>query len=100
MSRVPFRAQQALLFGRRNQKQDRATRFFGRRQIRERPGNFEDRSDTARVIERAVVDRVAALIRSPDTEMIPMRGKNDILVTEFRVTPRKNRNHVRSFDPL
>ena len=33
------------------------------------------------VIKRAVVDHIAALIRRANTEMVPMSGKNNVLVS-------------------
>ena len=56
-----LRAEQALLFGRVGDDQDRAARPLGRG--RERARHFEQRGDAGGIVERAVVDPIAGARR-------------------------------------
>ena len=67
--RVIFRPEQALLFCRDSEEHDRAV---GARLARECAGLFDQLADARRVVERAIVDRVTAIVRSADAEMVPV----------------------------
>src|SRR5437867_9620025 len=96
MPRIPLGTEQALLFRRGNQKQNRPSRFLSRRQARKDTRDFQNRGHASRVIEGTVVNRIAFLIRRADAEMIPMRY--DKLITEFRIATRKDRDDIRRLD--
>src|SRR6266852_2141996 len=94
MSRVPFRANQPLLFSGWEQKQNRTTWPLRPRELHERLCDSQDRSATGRVIERPIINRVAILIGRADAEVIPVSRKHNVLIAQTRVAPSQRADNV------
>ena len=65
-------------------------------QLGKRPRHFDQRGRARRIVRRPVVDTVA-LHRIADSQVIEMRGENNIFVLELWIRARQNRSHVRAF---
>ena len=59
----------------------------------ERFGGLYQRGNSGRVVHGAVVDGIA-VDRTPDAEMVEMRGKNDVFVLELWVMTRQKADDV------
>ena len=77
LGRVELRTEQALLFRRHREEHDRA---IGLRALRERAPDLDQGGDAGRVVDRAVVDRVAVRVRCADAEMVPVAAVDHGLV--------------------
>ena len=95
IERVVLGAEQALLFGRDHQEQERALRL--RLRLLQRLRDLEHGRDAGRVVERAVVDRVA-VDRRADAQVIPVRRVDDVLVLQHRVAAFELRDDVARVD--
>src|SRR6478672_775131 len=86
------RSDQPLLFGGDGREIDRTLR----RGLCVRPHarHLEQQRASRCVVDRAVVDRVAAIVRTSDAEVIVMRGVDDGLVSEFWIATGELRDDV------
>ena len=84
----------------RNQKQDRPPGPLGSRQVSQHPRNLDHRRDPGRVVQSAVVDRVAGLVGRADSQMIPVRRKNHVLIFQLGIAAGKNSRNVGRLDPF
>ena len=85
MPGIPFSSDQTLLFRRRKQKQNRPTRPLSERQVSLSASAIPSTScaTRSRIVERAVINRVAGLVRGADSQVVPVSREDNILIAQL-----------------